>query len=111
MAHGARNQRIRSLNDGLRRSGSGGRLFVTRGVLGAGDTAIRQILEAVKGFDAFTPENDPYGEHDFGSLTVGERRIIWKIDYYDRDLTYASADPAEPQLTERVLTVMLAEEY
>ena len=44
-------------------------------------------------------------------LTVDGRRIIFKIDYYDRDLAYHSPDASDPAVTERVMTVMLAEEY
>ena len=51
------------------------------------------------------------GEHDFGSFEIGEQRFFWKIDYYDLSLCYGSNDPAEPTLTKRVLTIMLAEEY
>ena len=31
--------------------------------------------------------------------------------YYDRDLRYGSPDPADERVTERILTVMLAEDY
>ena len=62
-------------------------------------------------FRDFTPQNDPYGEHDFGSFAVGEERLFWKIDYYDLSLEFGSNDPADPAQTKRVLTIMLAEEY
>tara|TARA_Y100000815_G_C12948051_1_gene351839 strand:- start:59 stop:265 length:207 start_codon:yes stop_codon:yes gene_type:complete len=68
-------------------------------------------MKAVAEFNDFTSDNDPYGEHDFGTLTVGGRRINWKIDYYDNDLKYGSPDPADPSVTTRVLTIMLASEY
>ena len=38
-------------------------------------------------------------------------KIIWKIDYYDKEYEYASEDPADITKTNRVLTVMLADEY
>jgi hypothetical protein len=44
-------------------------------------------------------------------LTIDGRRIIFKIDYYDRDLQFHSPDASDPAVTERVLTIMLAEEY
>ena len=64
----------------------------------------------VETFDAFTPDNDPYGERDFGAIAVGGTRCFWKIDAYDRAGRYPSLDPANPAVTLRVLVVMLAEE-
>jgi hypothetical protein len=62
-------------------------------------------------FDAFSPDNDPYREHDFGSVQVGEQTVFFKIDVYDLDLRCHSLDAADPSVTARVLTIMLAEEY
>jgi hypothetical protein len=36
---------------------------------------------------------------------------MFKIDYYDKGLSFHSPDPADPTVTERIITVMLAEEY
>ena len=55
--------------------------------------------------------NDPYGEHDFGLIEVAGHRVMFKIDYYDLSLCGHSADPADPLMTRRVLTIMLAGEY
>ncbi len=103
--------RIRDLNNQLRRSLNGGVLVMTAGVLALGAKRQMDILTAIAAFDGFDPENDPYGEHDFGALTVKGERIFFKIDYLDRGLTGHSPDPADPTVTARVLTVMLAEEY
>jgi len=102
---------IRRLNDQLRCQGMGGRILVTQGVDALGPENAAQVLEAVAEFEAFGPDNDPYGEHDCASIEVNGKRIIWKIDYYDASLTYGSPDPADPSVTRRVMTVMLAEEY
>ncbi len=103
--------RIRELNDQFRRSLTGGLLHLTRGVIALGGKRQAAILDAVASFDGFGPENDPYGEHDFGVLTVEGTRLLFKFDYFDRALSGHSPDPADPSATTRVLTIMLAEEY
>ncbi|MDO8295179.1 MAG: DUF3768 domain-containing protein [Caulobacter sp.] len=105
--------RVRDLNDAFRLTitTDAGRWFFTRGVLEKGPEFSAQAASVVKHFDAFTPDNDPYGEHDFGSFNLAGEHLFWKIDYYDRTMCSASPNPAEPSVTCRVLTVMLASEY
>lgn len=103
--------RVRALNDTFRRRSTGGRVVVSAGVvLLPGDTRTA-VLTAVRAFDCSNVDDDPYGEHDFGTIVVGGVRVFWKIDCYDRALACASPDPADPGVTTRVLTIMLAEEY
>ncbi len=103
--------RIRDLNDAFRRSLVGGRIHVTVGVAALSSQVQRALIAAVQGFDAFTEDNDPWNEHDMAGVTVCGQRFFWKIDYYDRSLLYGSEDPADPEVTTRVLTIMLVEEY
>jgi hypothetical protein len=103
--------RIRDLNDAFRRSFVGGRVMMTCGVDALDDADRLALLAAVQAFDTFTPDNDPHGERDFGSLVIGGDRFFWKIDYYDLHCRGGSPDPADPAVTTRVLTIMRAEEY
>jgi len=103
--------RTQELNDAFRRTGDGGHILFTAGVSGLGVAFSHQALALVRTFDAFTPDNDPHGEHDFGSVDHNGERISWKIDYYDAACKFVSKDPADPTKTTRVLTIMLAEEY
>jgi len=64
---------------------------------------------AIENYSKFTEDNDPYGEHDFGSLVYEGKKIFWKIDYYDKELKFW-CDPLSLDCR-RVLTIMLAEEY
>ena len=66
----APNTRVRTLNDLLRRHQVGGQVVLTPGVLALGLDLLLLIDDAVSRFDAFTPDNDPYGEHDFGLVRV-----------------------------------------
>ena len=68
-------------------------------------------MAAVAAFDSFDADNDPHGEHDFGAVEVAGLQVFWKVSYYDASLTAHAEDPADPDTCERVLTVMLAEEY
>jgi hypothetical protein len=103
--------RICALNDELRRFGRDGRIMITSGIQGLGTEGVARVLAAVAAFDAFTGDNDPHGEHDCAILTVEGVRVLFKTDYYDRNLTYHSPDPSDPTVTQRVMTVMLASEY
>lgn len=104
--------RIADLNDLLRTTFLTGKVVFTEGIRMLSDTDRSRVVEAVQTFKAFTPDNDPYDEHDFGAIDLhGIGRVLWKIDYYDPSLTYGSEDPADPTRTRRVLTIMLAEEY
>jgi len=103
--------RIRDLNDAFRRSFVGGLVVVTAGIEALPADLRRSILTNVRAFDAFTEDNDPHSEHDFGLVEEGDIRCFWKIDYYDRQMEMMSPDPADPSVTTRVLTVMLADEY
>ena len=102
---------IRELNDQLRCKAVGGRIVITRGIEALAPDGVRDVLIAVARFDGFSEDNDPWGEHDCAVLTVNGRRVIFKIDYYDLELQYHSPDASDPAVTQRVLTVMLAEEY
>jgi hypothetical protein len=104
-------QPIRELNDALRTTLDGGKLVMTRGVVALGAEVIHALTDAVQTYDNFTADNDPYGEHDFGALTVMGHELIFKIDYFDLDLSVHSPDPADPAVTTRVLTIMLSEEF
>ena len=105
-------QRIRDLNDAFRKSGGhGGRFMITAGIQALGPIRVAELCRQVIQFEAFTEDNDPYGEHDFGSIKDGGQTFFWKIDTYDKRLEYGSPDPADPAVTTRVLTLMLAEEY
>jgi hypothetical protein len=109
--------KIAGLNDLCRTApGVAGRLFQTAGIDAlplADQSAIREKVET---FDAFPPDDDPYGERDFGAFEHNGNRIFWKIDYYDRasfgtGRDMGSEDPSDPAQTLRVLTIMLASEY
>ncbi|GGF76088.1 hypothetical protein GCM10011332_32590 [Terasakiella brassicae] len=103
--------KIARLNDLLRREGVGGRVMMTQGIQALSDTTRKNIFKAIQEFTDFNKDNDPYGEHDFAALTVDGERINFKMDYYDKSLQYASEDPTDPTITERVMTVLLASEY
>lgn len=100
------------LNDRLRQKGVGGRIVISRGIFALPGATIGEILRAVRAFDAFDARDDPKGEHSGGVLDVGELRVRFTIEYRDRfDERYASANPADPERTERVLTVRLVKWY
>jgi hypothetical protein len=103
---------VRQLNDEFRCFGIGrGSLVLTAGIHETGPDFVKDVVAAVQAFDDFTRHNDPYDEHDFGAFDIGGERLFFKIDYYDLDLHAHSPNAADPAVTHRVMTVMLASEY
>lgn len=84
---------------------------MTNGVQSLGQNAIKNIVSLVQNYSNFSEDNDPYGEHDFGSFEFDNHKLFWKIDYYDKACEMGSPDPSDPNQTTRVLTIMLANEY
>jgi Protein of unknown function (DUF3768) len=120
--------RIARLNDMARQAmGVACTVVATVGFRSLPDADQSCVRELIETFDAFDEDNDPYGERDFGCVyqlgdgqwtterpraSEDEReRVFWKFDYYDRDLRFGSEDAANPAITRRVLTIMLADEY
>jgi len=103
--------RIRQLNDDFRRTFSGGKVVMTAGVNALPDADKAAVLRMVQAFDAFNRENDPHGEHDFGTIDLAGESYFFKVDYYSPDMEGGSEDPSDPEKTTRVLTIMRADEY
>lgn len=74
-----------------------------------------KLLEDISKVDHFInpePKAASSGEeHDFGLVSEDEIDYYWEVDYYNKDLKSSSPNPADPNCTVRVLTVMRADEY
>jgi hypothetical protein len=110
-AQSDRTAAIRRLNDQLRTTFVGGAIVVTPGIETLTLGRRSALMSAVRNFNLFSPDDDPYGEHDFGAVELTGEKFFFKIDYYDRTLEFASPDPADPRCTTRVMTIMRADEY
>ena len=102
---------IRALNDKFRQNLAGGTALITPDIAALGQEAVARIVQTIAVFDDFHHANDPHQEHDFGEFEAEGQRILFKIDYYDQSMTYHSPDPADPAVTQRVITIMRADEY
>jgi hypothetical protein len=107
----APSDRIQALNDAFRRTFIGGKVLMSAGIVALAEGEVDQILRAVRDYLSFNRDNDPHGEHDFGSFEIFGDLFFWKIDYYDKSLLQGSEDPSDPEKTTRVLTIMRADEY
>lgn len=99
--------KLAALNDAARSNAFN--YVATRGVMALEPKTISEIFMGVQQFEDFNEDNNPYGEHDFGALTVSGNRVFWKIDYYNKDLSMG-CDPFSDECC-RVITIMLPEEY
>jgi len=79
------------------------KVHITVGVVACGK--LSEVFKSVREFNTFKEGNDPYGEHDFGSFLADGEKFFWKFDYYDTNFEFFEEDG------NRVLTIMLADEY
>jgi uncharacterized protein DUF3768 len=107
----SKTEQNRVLNDRLRQNFNEGIAVMTNGVAALGAEAVDRIVKTIAVYDDFCHANDPHEEHDFGAFEIDGQLIFFKIDYFDKSLTYHSPDAADRSVTERVITIMLAEEY
>lgn len=103
--------KIQQLNDSFRQTFNGGKVILTKGVSLLPPKDISNITNLVKTYNNFNKSNDPYGEHDFGAFSFNGNQIFWKIDYYDSQYLFFSNNPECDKSTNRVLTIMFADEY
>ena len=104
--------RIARLNDLARKAmGIACTAVATVGFRSLPEADQSQVRELIETYDAFDEDNDPHGERDLSDLVLWDAELLWKIDYYDKGLQFNSDDPANAQVTKRVLTVMLGGEW
>ena len=103
--------KIALLNDALRKTFTGGKVVMTAAVDALPVNVKAIVLEKVRSFNDFGADNDPHSEHDFGSFKIDGETFFFKIDYYSPDMQGGSEDPADPEKTTRVLTIMFASDY
>ena len=88
-----------------------GKYVVTSGVHNLPSDDKMRVLAAVRNYNDFNKDCDPYGEHDMGVIELPSiPKVFFRIDYFaDSDMAWGAENPAESCF--RVLTIMLADEY
>jgi Protein of unknown function (DUF3768) len=64
---------------------------------GGNNVVLAEGIKITTQVDDFSPDNDPYGEYDFGNFDLFSRKFFWKIDYYNPACECGSEDPASGQ--------------
>jgi Protein of unknown function (DUF3768) len=103
--------RVRMLNDELRKKLLGGGAIITAGIAALGPEAVERLVKTIAVFNDFCHATDPHEEHDFGVFDFDGVAVMFKIDYFDKSLTCHSPNPADPSVTKRVITILRADEY
>lgn len=109
--HNRRSREIAALNDLARKTFQGCNVMLTQEIMVLPEDEKAELIEQVRAYNCFTPQTDPYGEHDFGSLEFRGQRVFWKFTYYDKASMHRTPDASDAERTLRVLTIMMAEEY
>ncbi len=102
-------QNIRKKNDLLRQQvplvPMPNRFMMTSSVACLPEKKLTSLFSKVVNFNDFNQDNDPHGEHDFGTVFQDGEKYFWKIDYYDDDYKFHKEDG------NRVILLMHARDY
>jgi len=101
-----RREKIAALNDQLRTTFKGGRVQMTRSVYDLDDRLRGRALSVLARYNTF----DPASEHDCGVFIFAGFAFEWRIEYRGKDGVGHSPDPADPDMTMRVLTLYVTED-
>jgi hypothetical protein len=110
-------EQIARLNDQLRAQNSQvGAIHFSRSVGLLPPQQQQQLLQLLKEFNSFSPDNDPYGERDFVTLELDGERYFFKIDYFEKSAWLKGEEigadtPEDVNTTWRVGTLMESNEY
>lgn len=73
---------------------------------------VLEILQAVENHKDFPEGDDPYGLHDFGAFSVGDKRWFFKYDFFeDKTLAWGWDPLDENRRAYRLLTILCSSEY
>lgn len=103
-------ERTRALNDRFRQSFWGGKVVLTDTVSFLPMNELENVVDMVRNYCLFDDDNDPHQERDFGSFDYGGTKYGFKIDCYDNTMQFHSPNPADPAVTQRVLTIFRMDE-
>ena len=96
-----RRGKIIALNDRLRTTFKGGRVQMTPSVYELDDRLRGRALSVLARYDSFHPDS----EHDWGTFIFAGYSFEWQIEYRGAEGTGISPDPADSDMTLRVLTL------
>ena len=88
-----------------------GRWVYTVAINAKGPAFLEDCVKAVGEYSDFTEDNDPYGTHEMGFMTVQGKKVWWKIDLFDRAYNMGSPNPSVLVETRRVLTILFPDDY
>ena len=104
-------QQIRALKDDLRQHLIGGGAVITPGIAPLAEKPSTGLSKQSLGMMASVTATTRTENMTLGHSKPKGKRSFSRCDYYDKALAAHSPDPANSSVSERVITIMLAQEY
>ncbi len=102
---------IQSLNDAFRLCFTSTELYCSPGILKFGIEDQETILNRVRSYRTFNEKNDPQYLHNRGTFDYDGETVAWEIYCSDKDCRSESPNPANLDLTQRHMMILLEEEW